>query len=142
VPPDQIVQLVAVFVCVLTPFVVIGTYAVIYPAVQAYKRGYNPFVWGLAGILAVNPIFLLVVLGLVPNRRRMKLREEYAEDLDEWLAEAGIAPPTAPVGVPVRDVSIGDEATRLPGRSILRSIGDQATELPRDRSIGDDQTRM
>ena len=111
--------------CVLVPIAVVVLYTLFYPAVQAYRRGYNPFVWGLVVILAQNPIFLFVLLGMLPNRARMKLRDEYAAELDDKLAEAGIVP-TVAVGLPVRDTSIGDAMT----------------EMPRDRCIGDDATRL
>ena len=53
-------------------FLVLGL--VLIPAYQAYHRGYNPVVWGLAGVFSSNPLFILVVLGMVPHRARQRLR--------------------------------------------------------------------
>lgn len=53
---------------------------------HAYRRGYNPIVWALAAVIAMNPIFLFVVLALVPNRARLRLRAKFAAELDARLA--------------------------------------------------------
>jgi hypothetical protein len=92
---------------------------------QAWRRGYNPVVWTLAGVFAQNPLFVLVVLAMCPFRRRVRLREQFERELDEKLAARGDDRPTAAADGPVRDRSIGDVATQFP-----------------QRSIGDDQTTM
>lgn len=114
----------------ITVLVTLGTVAVLgllvvaIPAYQAYHRGYNPVVWGLAGIVSSNPLFILVVLGMVPHRARIRLRERYAAELDEKLAALGSAPAGAAAGAARADTfTVGDEATRLPHRS----IGDDLT---------------
>jgi hypothetical protein len=56
---------------------------------HSWRRGYNPVVWGLAAIVALNPIFLLVLLGTVPHRRRLRLRAQIADALDAKLAKVG-----------------------------------------------------
>jgi hypothetical protein len=56
---------------------------------HSYRRGYNPAVWTLAAIVALNPIFLLVVLASVPHRSRLRLRARFAAELDAKLAKAG-----------------------------------------------------
>ncbi len=114
-----------VILMVVAASATIGFILIVLPAYQAYRRGYNPFVWFLAGILALNPIFVLVVLAMVPHRGRMRLREKYREELDRKLAQ----------------VRGGPAAGAGPARVDTHSVGDQATELPQ-RSIGDDQTRL
>jgi hypothetical protein len=103
-----------------------GLLFLVVPAVEAYHRGYNPVVWGLAGVLATNPLFVLVLLAMVPHRARVRLRGRYAAELDEKLAALGDAPAEGAKGAARADTfSVGDEATRLP-----------------HRSVGDDLTRM
>jgi len=53
---------------------------------HAYRRGYNPVVWALAAIIAMNPIFLFVVLALAPHRSRLRLRDKFHAELDAKLA--------------------------------------------------------
>jgi hypothetical protein len=110
----------------IVPLVVLGFVILGLTGYQAWKRGYNPIVWTVAGVLAQNPLFVLVVLAMVPFRRRVRLRAAFERELDEKLAALGDRRPVAAgAGVPVRD----------------RSLGDAATEFPQ-RSIGDDQTRL
>jgi hypothetical protein len=113
------------------------------PAIQAKRRGYSFFVWLLAGILIYNPIYLLVVLGVVPHRKRQKMREQFRRELNAKLATA--APATGTTG-PIPDRSLGDQPTAPPGLAAAsdgpeRSIGDAATVMPPARSIGDEMTR-
>lgn len=104
----------------------VGGMLVAIPAYQAYHRGYNPVVWGLAGLASSNPLFILVVLGMVPHRARVRLRARYRGELDAKLAELAPAPADeAAGGARVDTFTLGDAATRLP-----------------HRSIGDDLTRM
>ena len=98
-------------------------------AYQAYRRGYNPIIWGLFGLFALNPIFPLVILALVPHRSRLRLREQYTRELDEKLTERG--------GEAIR---YGTELDKPQPET--HSLGDRATEHPYNRSIGDDQTRL
>jgi hypothetical protein len=119
IDPEVIVMLAVVLV--------IGTLVIVLPAYQAYRRGYNPVVWGLAGVFALNPIFILVVLAMAPHRARVRLRRQYREELDRKLAAIRGGPDG-----PSRPGSVGVDE---------RSVGDQVTELPQ-RSIGDDQTRL
>lgn len=114
------------------------------PAIQAKRRGYSFFIWLIAGVLALNPIYLLVVLSTIPHRKRQKMREQFAAELDAKLTSAGL--PIAPVVRPVPDRSIGDLATMDPAttasRPILeRSLGDEMTRVPEGRSLGDEATR-
>jgi hypothetical protein len=107
-------------------------------AVQAKRRGYPVLAWLIAGTLA-NPIFLLVMLGIMPDFRRKKLRKKETDDMERRLARR----PNQPEPVP-------PEVSQTPGappgavrRSLDRSLGDQPTQWPqRERSLGDDETRL
>jgi hypothetical protein len=117
-------ELIVLSVLLLTSFVVL----VVPTAYQAFRRGYNPVVWGLVGLFTLNPIFPLVILAMVPHRSRIRLREQFTRDLDAKLASV----PGARFG------EVADNAT--PVRT--HSLGDLATELPPGRSLGDDPTRL
>jgi heme exporter protein D len=118
------------------------------PAWQAHHRGYSFFVWLFVGMLAFNPIFLLIVLASVPHRKRQTLREEFRRDLDAKLAAAG-APAVSLAPRPAADRSLGDQQTILPGASAAtdgppvreRSLGDLHTNAPVAQSLGDQPTR-
>lgn len=66
-------------------FLLVGLALIALTSYQAYRRGYNPIVWGIAAILALNPIFLLVVLAVAPHRSRVRLRDQFAAELDAKL---------------------------------------------------------
>jgi hypothetical protein len=78
-------------------FLLAGLGFIALTAYQAYRRGYNPIVWGIAGILALNPIFFLVVLAVAPHRSRMRLRDRFTSELDTKLTRR--APPAGAAGV-------------------------------------------
>ena len=78
--PEQVVLIATIAVACLLLFLLMSL-----PAYQAYRRGYNPIVWGLAGMFASNPIFILVVLAVVPHRSRVKLRQQFRDELDRKL---------------------------------------------------------
>lgn len=131
------------WIFVLIPFGVAGLAIFSIPAVQAKRRGYSFFVWLLAGILVYNPIYLLVVLGVSPHRKRQQMREQFRRELDAKLT--GEAPATVAAGqIPER--SLGDHLTVPPGLAAAtdgpaRSLGDEATIMPPVRSLGDQMTR-
>jgi heme exporter protein D len=113
------------------------------PAIQAKRRGYSFLVWLAAGLLVANPIYLLVVLGVLPHRTRQKMREQFRAELDAKLTATTPAT-TAADAIP--DRTVGDQPTVLPGFAAatdgpLKSVGDGATILPRERSLGDEMTR-
>jgi hypothetical protein len=96
---------------------------------QAQRRGLGFASWFVLQILAFNPVYPLILIATLPNRSRMRLRDQLARDLDERLrqaarstrapAAAGIMPPPAPEGtlgeLPTTDaLSIGDQVTRDP----------------------------
>lgn len=109
-----IVTMAAVFIPLAAGILVVALIV----AVQAMWRGYPVVLWLLAGGLG-NPIFLLVLLGAMPDYERMRQREEEIEDLRNRarrpvkrlppvVAEAVDAPAAL-------ERSIGDEETRLGG---------------------------
>ena len=122
--------------------------AVLVPAVQAKRRGYSLIVWFIAGALVFNPIYLLVILGISPHRKRQQMREQFRRELDAKLAAAGI-PAAAPATRPMADRSLGDQPTIPPGTAAAtdgppvpqRSLGDLPTVSPGSRSVGDEPTR-
>ena len=71
---------------VLLIFFSIGVWLIVLTSSHAYRRGYNPVVWALAAIIAMNPIFLFVVLALAPHRSRLRLRTQFRAELDAKLA--------------------------------------------------------
>jgi hypothetical protein len=114
-------------------------------AAQARRRGYSLLLWLAAGLLACNPLFLLVVLATIPHRSRLEKRRRFLEQLDARLAEL-----PEPVAVAVEEEtppapqgSIGDRPTVPPEARVSRqrSLGDQTTNLPQ-RSLGDEETRL
>ncbi|HEY2787502.1 MAG TPA: hypothetical protein VGJ05_21275 [Fimbriiglobus sp.] len=98
-------------------------------AYQAYRRGYNPIIWGIVGLLTFNPLFPLIILAMVPHRSRLRLRDQFTRELEAKLAArvGSKSRPTSESGSPRTETS---------------TVGDQVTELPQNRSIGDDQTRL
>ena len=116
------------FVCVALPV------AAIFVAVpwQARRRGYSFWLWLPATIVALNPIITLILLALMPNRARKRLRATFRAELDAKLAARSGAP------TPSRVVA----ASSL-GASTLaeRSLGDMPTVAPPERSVGDEATR-
>jgi serine/threonine protein kinase len=80
-----------------------------------------------------NPIFFLVVLGIMPDFARRALRQQYLREIDERLATKARMLP--------EEIDVAQTAGRgAGGTSIQRSLGDLATELP-PRSLGDEETR-
>jgi hypothetical protein len=90
--------------------------------VQASQRGYNFFVWLVAGMLG-NPIFLLVLLAIMPDFARKARRRKELAALEKKLTDQVVLLDPADV-LPVEDESLGDQPTILPP---LRSIGDDET---------------
>lgn len=100
-------------------------------AVQARRRGYPLLAWLLAGLSGYG-IFLLILLGVMPDLARKRQRVKEMEDLESRLRKK-LMP---------RLVADGTETLSFPaGRDVQRSVGDQITRLP-ERSLGDDETRL
>jgi hypothetical protein len=94
-------------------------------AKQAGERGYSALVW-LMGAALSNSIFLLILLGLLPDYRRKRQRVQEMEDLEKRLLEASgrvAGRTTAGATAPLADRSLGDQPTILPPRS----LGDEET---------------
>jgi hypothetical protein len=106
--------------------VLLSPFAVIL-AVQAYKRGYNLGVWFVAGLVSSNPLFPLVLLGIMPHRTRQAQRRLERERLEGALAETTILP-EGPDQVALGSTPSEPTAQASPDRKD-RSLGDQETQL-------------
>jgi hypothetical protein len=118
--------LLSVLLPVLVGFLVVALIV----AVQAMWRGYPILLWTIAGFLG-NPVFLLVILGAMPDHERRRQREEERKDLEKRAQR-----------VVKRLPPVVAEAVESPSKAaanVARSIGDQPTTLP-ERSVGDEQT--
>jgi hypothetical protein len=84
--------------------------------------------WLVAGTLSGNPILFLVLLALMPDFSRKALRRKEMADLEAKLAaRPRTLPPVSPPPATVsRDLSVGDQVTELPP---ARSLGDEETRL-------------
>jgi heme exporter protein D len=94
-----------------------------YVAWQARRRGYSFWVWLLASVVSLNPLLILILLAMLPDARKKRLREEEMEALQEKIA-----------ALPV--VELGGDAVVPAG-----SLGEQSTAAARLRSVGDEETR-
>ena len=94
-------------------------------AMQAQRRGYAFVLWFLASMVSANPLLLLIVLAILPDARRLRLRQTEREALEKKL-----------LGVQQRQQA---SVAVQPERQL--SVGDQATVLPEARSLGDEETR-
>jgi hypothetical protein len=107
-------------------FLLVGLAFIALTSYQAYRRGYNPIVWGIAAILALNPIFLLVVLAVSPHRSRVRLRDRFTAELDAKLARGS------------RSADVGGTApvdAAAPTATAVRQAGGRATDLSVTRSM-------
>lgn len=89
---------------------------------QARQRGHGSVSWFVMQIFAVNPVYALVALSMLPDRAKGRRREAYRAELDARLASAK-GPAARPDGV-------------VP----MQSVGDLPTVVPHDRSVGDGPT--
>jgi hypothetical protein len=103
-------------------------------AYQARQRGYRLWVW-LFAMMLTNPLWGLIVLGILPHQKRKLLRREFEKELDDKLRNREIAMASGDVR-PVSAISLGDQATYLwpdgstadaPKRVVERSLGDLPT---------------
>lgn len=96
------------------------------PPSQAYLRGQGFWRWVLLSLFSLNPLYLLLLIAMLPNRRRMRMREAFEAELDAKLATSASSP--QPVSSPVlADRSLGDRETAA---SVQQSLGDQPTRAP------------
>lgn len=94
--------------------------------VQARRRGHGFWSWFLLQFAALNPVYPLILVAMLPNKARLRLREQFARELDELLAKAGTAPPApARSGEITAGTSVGDMPTAAAQRE--RSLGDEET---------------
>lgn len=100
---------------------------------QARRRGYSFWLWFVTTIVAYNPIITLVLLALMPNRARKRLREKFRAELDAKLS-ARTGRPLIPAAAAAPQ---GLAASTMPERS----LGDMPTVAPPERSLGDEPTR-
>lgn len=108
-------------------FAALGVAMLIAVPLQARRRGHGFWSWFLLQIVAMNPFYPLILVAMLPNKARLRLREQFARELDQLLAKAESARPT-----PNQAVSAAGGAT----------IGDVPTTGDvRNRSLGDDETR-
>ena len=96
----------------------------LFVARHARRRGHGFVSWFALQFVALNPIYPLILVAILPNKARMRLRAEYEQDLDERLREAGVIPDRA-VGIQGTG-SVGD---RLPDGLAGPSVGDMPTRL-------------
>ena len=83
-------------------------------AVQAHRRGYPLLVWLVAGTLG-NPIFLLILLGIMPDFRRKNRRKQEMADLEDRLRLVSPRlPGVAGVAAPLSNHPIGAGRSRDP----------------------------
>jgi hypothetical protein len=105
-------------------------------AYQAARRGYSFVIWILAGLLG-NPIFFLMLLAIMPDYARKAQRRKEMADLEAKLAARPKVLP--PPREPTQDMPLAGKPTATFSRE--RSLGDQPTLLPREHSLGDEETR-
>jgi hypothetical protein len=80
---------------------------------QAARRGHGFWPWFVFQLVGLNPIYPMILLSILPNRARMRLRDEFAAELDAKLAAARPPVPAATVAFPQQ--SVGDLPTQNPG---------------------------
>jgi hypothetical protein len=90
---------------------------------HARRRGHGFVSWFVLQFVGMNPIYPLILVAILPNKARMRLRAEYARDLDDRLRRAGV--------IPGRAAGIPDTG----------SAGDRPTEGLTGPSVGDMPTR-
>ncbi len=119
-------EVVALLAAAAVPATLVALYAWLsgYVARQAKRRGYSFWLWFLANFVTLNPLLVLIVLAVLPDARKMALRQKLLAELEAKLA-AGPRPAAPQPAVAVPALSVGDQATVVPPH--LRSIGDEET---------------
>jgi hypothetical protein len=92
---------------------------------HARRRGHGFFSWFVLQFVALNPVYPLVLVAILPHKARMRLRTQFERELDERLEAAGIHPGRA------ADLSLPSSGT----------VGDRVTEGSVGPSVGDLPTR-
>ena len=81
---------------------------------QAYKRGNGFLSWFVLQLIAANPVYPMILVAMLPNRAKIRLRKQFARELDDKL-DSTVDRRSADIaldGSPAR--SIGDWETRAP----------------------------
>lgn len=104
---------------------------------QAYRRGHGFLSWFVLQAVALNPIYPMILVAMLPDRAKARLRERFAAELDDLLADArpavagpgADAAPDRSIGdLPTAGASVGDLPTAAPGGGAVgRSVGDLPT---------------
>ena len=86
----------------------------LFVAITAGRGGFNSLVWFVTFCIFGNPIILLAVLTILPNRKLEKLRQKEQQRLAELLAQRKTAVPreSAAARVAIAE-SLGDQKTSL-----------------------------
>jgi len=101
-----------------------ATLLVIVPR-YAHERGHGFIWWFILQVLTLNPVYLMLLLVMLPNRSRNRMRERFAAELDAKLKAqshatvtfAGGAVPAKSIGDVQTAVSIGELPTASPKRA-------------------------
>ena len=98
--------------------------AVLIVPFHARRRGHGFFSWFVLQFVAVNPVYPLILVVILPHKARMRLRAQYRRELDERLEAAG-ARPDRPADLSLPGVgTVGDRVTE---GSVGPSVGDLPT---------------
>ena len=108
----------------LVPLPLLAAAVALIVPLHARRRGHGFVSWFALQFVGMNPIYPLILVAILPNKARMRLRDEYARELDERLREAGLVP---------------TRGGRLPGTG---PVGDRSTEGLAGPSVGDLPTRL
>jgi hypothetical protein len=121
---------------IIPALIIVGLILAFYlvTVLQARKRGYSWWVW-LPATICSNPLWTLIVLGILPHQARRRLRKKFEAELDAKLKESNsVAETVDALSVPTH--SLGDVATMLPPDA---STADAPRYSP-GRSLGDQET--
>jgi hypothetical protein len=116
----------AMLAALAIPAFLVTLYALLsgYVAWQAKRRGYPFWLWFFANVVSLNPLLVLIVLAVLPDARKMALRQKLLAELEAKLA-VRTRPAALEVGIAVSPRSVGDQTTAVPPH--LRSVGDEET---------------
>src|SRR5687767_15180969 len=63
---------------------------------QARRRGHGFVSWFVLQVVAANPVYPMILLALLPDRAKARLRDRFARELDDRLRQTGAAAPAGP----------------------------------------------
>lgn len=105
-------ELIVLFITYGTMLVMAGVIAYVLGS-QTRRRGYGWVSWIVFSLLARNPIYPILLLALLPNKARIRQREQFAAELDAKLAAT--RPSSAAVTMDFPSHSVGNLPTHTPG---------------------------